>query len=79
MEYCNFSDEVTKEMIFNIKSLVSYMSHCMTLFPGDICCTGTPPGVGENMKPPVYLKGGEEVKLGIDKLGIQMHKVKSYD
>mgnify|MGYP006097055781 CR=1 FL=1 len=69
----------TKEMIFNIKSLVSYMSHCMTLFPGDICCTGTPPGVGENMKPPVYLKGGEEVKLGIDKLGIQMHKVKSYD
>jgi len=44
----------TKEMIFNIKSLVSYMSHCMTLLPGDICCTGTPPGVGENMKPPCF-------------------------
>ena len=68
----------TKEMIFDIKSLVSYMSHCMSLVPGDICCTGTPPGVGENMKPPVYLKGGEQVKLGIDKLGEQNHKVKAY-
>ena len=68
----------TKEMIFNIKTLVSYMSHCMSLLPGDICCTGTPPGVGENMKPPVFLKGGETVKLGIDKLGEQNHKVKAY-
>ena len=68
----------TKEMIFNIKSLVSYMSHCMTLLPGDICCTGTPPGVGENMKPPVFLKGGEKVKDIIDKLGEQFHQVKSY-
>ena len=68
----------TKEMIFNIKTLVSYMSHCMSLHPGDICCTGTPPGVGENMKPPVFLKGGEQVKLGIDKLGEQNHKVKAY-
>jgi len=65
----------TKEMIFGIKSLVSYMSHCMSLYPGDICCTGTPPGVGENMKPPIFLKGGEEIKLGIDKLGEQNHKV----
>ena len=68
----------TKEMIFNIKALVSYMSHCMSLHPGDICCTGTPPGVGENMQPPVFLKGGEQVKLGIDKLGEQNHKVKAY-
>ena len=68
----------TKEMIFNIKALVAYMSHCMSLHPGDICCTGTPPGVGENMKPPVFLKGGEQVKLGIDKLGEQNHKVKAY-
>jgi len=67
----------TKSMIFNVKSLVSYMSHCMTLYPGDICCTGTPPGVGENMKPPIFLKGGEHVKLGVDKLGEQNHKVKS--
>ena len=65
----------TKEMIFNIEQLVSYMSHCMTLMPGDICCTGTPNGVGENMKPPRFLKGGEELVLGIDKLGEQKHKV----
>ena len=62
-------------MIFNIEQLVSYMSHCMTLYPGDICCTGTPNGVGENMKPPKFLKGGEELTLGIDKLGKQKHKV----
>ena len=65
----------TKEMIFGIESLVSYMSHCMSLYPGDICCTGTPPGVGENLKPSVFLKGGDEVKLGINKLGQQQHKV----
>ena len=68
----------TEQMIFDIKSLVSYMSTCMSLLPGDICCTGTPPGVGENMKPPVFLKGGEEIILGIDKLGQQKHKVLSY-
>ena len=65
----------TKDMIFNIEQLVSYMSHCMTLYPGDICCTGTPNGVGENMKPPKFLKGGEEIILGIDKLGKQKHRV----
>ena len=65
----------SKQMIFDIKKLVSYMSHCMTLFPGDICCTGTPPGVGENMKPPRFLKGDETIVLGIDKLGTQKHKV----
>ena len=65
----------SKQMIFDIKKLVSYMSHCMTLFPGDICCTGTPPGVGENMKPQRFLKGDETIILGIDKLGTQKHKV----
>ena len=65
----------SKQMIFDIKKLVSYMSHCMTLFPGDICCTGTPPGVGENMRPPRFLKGDETIILGIDKLGTQKHKV----
>ena len=68
----------TEKMIFDIKTLVSYMSSCMSLHPGDICCTGTPPGVGENMKPPYFLKGGEEVVLGIDKLGQQKHKVLPY-
>ena len=68
----------TEQMIFDIKALVSYMSSCMSLHPGDICCTGTPPGVGENMSPPHFLKGGEEVVLGVDKLGEQKHKVVSY-
>jgi|TARA_B100001741_G_scaffold304887_1_gene296461 2,4-diketo-3-deoxy-L-fuconate hydrolase len=68
----------TEQMIFDIKTLVSYMSSCMSLHPGDICCTGTPPGVGENMSPPHFLKGGEEVVLGVDKLGTQKHKVHPY-
>jgi len=68
----------TKHMIFDVKTLVSYMSSCMSLHPGDICCTGTPPGVGENMKPPHFLKGGEEVVLGVDKLGTQKHQVVPY-
>mgnify|MGYP001290114679 CR=1 FL=1 len=68
----------TKQMIFGVSELVSYMSSCMSLHPGDICCTGTPPGVGENMKPPRFLKGGEEVILGIDKLGHQKHSVVAY-
>ena len=68
----------TEQMIFDIKTLVSYMSSCMSLHPGDICCTGTPPGVGENMSPPKYLKGGEEVVLSIDKLGTQKHKIHPY-
>ncbi len=68
----------TEKMIFDIKTLVSYMSSCMSLHPGDICCTGTPPGVGENMSPPKFLRGGEEVILSIDKLGIQKHKVYLY-
>ena len=68
----------TEKMIFDIKTLVSYMSSCMSLHPGDICCTGTPPGVGENMSPPHFLKGGEEVVLGVDKLGQQKHKVIPY-
>ena len=68
----------TGKMIFGVKELVSYMSSCMSLHPGDICCTGTPPGVGENMKPPRFLKGGEEVVLGIDKLGLQKHSVVAY-
>ena len=68
----------TQKMIFGVSELVSYMSSCMSLHPGDICCTGTPPGVGENMKPPRFLKGGEEVVLGIDKLGHQKHSVVAY-
>ncbi len=65
----------TEQMIFNVKELVSYMSTCMSLHPGDICCTGTPPGVGENMKPARFLKSGDKLILGIDNLGQQNHEV----
>ena len=68
----------TKTMVFNIKELISYVSHYMTLYPGDIIATGTPPGVGMGMKPPRYLKKGDEMKLGIDGLRVQIQKVISW-
>ena len=68
----------TKTMVFNIKQLVSYVSHFMTLMPGDVIATGTPPGVGMGMKPPRYLKKGDLMRLGIDGLGEQEQKVVSW-
>ena len=68
-------DGNTKTMVFSVKELVSYVSYYMTLHPGDIIATGTPPGVGMGMKPPRYLKKGDEMKLGIDGLGEQIQKV----
>jgi len=65
----------TNKMIFNIKFIVSYLSNFMTLMPGDIITTGTPPGVGESKTPSIFLKNGDVVLLGIDKLGEQKHKV----
>jgi 2,4-diketo-3-deoxy-L-fuconate hydrolase len=62
-------DGNTSNFIFNIPHLVSYTSQFMTLLPGDIISTGTPAGVGLGMKPPVYLKAGDVVELGIDGLG----------
>ena len=59
----------TSEMIFDVPTLVSYVSQFMTLLPGDIISTGTPAGVGLGMKPPRYLKKGDVVELGIDHLG----------
>jgi 2-keto-4-pentenoate hydratase/2-oxohepta-3-ene-1,7-dioic acid hydratase in catechol pathway len=67
----------TNKMIFKIKFIISYLSKFMTLMPGDIITTGTPPGVGESKSPPVFLKDGDFVNLGIEKLGEQKHKVKS--
>ena len=61
----------TRTMVFGVAKLVSYLSHFMTLHPGDIISTGTPPGVGLGMKPPWYLKPGDEVELGIAGLGQQ--------
>ncbi|HTI00858.1 MAG TPA: fumarylacetoacetate hydrolase family protein [Acidisoma sp.] len=66
----------TKTMIFGAATLVSYVSQFMTLMPGDIITTGTPPGVGMGMKPaPVYLKPGDVMTLGIEKLGEQRQDV----
>ncbi len=62
----------TSTMIFDVATLVSYISEFMTLMPGDVITTGTPPGVGMGMKPePQYLKAGDVVRLGIEKLGEQ--------
>jgi len=66
----------TRTMIFSVKTLVSYISEFMTLNPGDIITTGTPPGVGMGQKPdPVYLKVGDVVELGISRLGQQRQQV----
>lgn len=68
----------TSNLIFKIPFLISYVSQFMTLLPGDIISTGTPAGVGLGFKPPVYLKPGDVVELGIDGLGVQKQTVKAY-
>jgi len=66
----------TKTMIFGVKTLVSYISRFVTLEPGDIITTGTPPGVGAGKKPhPIFLKAGDSIRLGIEKLGEQQQQV----
>ncbi len=64
-------DGSTSTMVYGVAHLVSYLSQFMTLLPGDVISTGTPPGVGLGMKPPTYLKPGDVVELGIDGLGTQ--------
>ena len=64
-------DGSSKTMIFGVVKLVSYVSHFITLHPGDIISTGTPPGVGAGMKPPTFLKAGQMMKIGIAGLGEQ--------
>ena len=66
----------TSKMIFSINFILSYLSNFMSLQPGDIVTTGTPPGVGMGKKPPLYLKSGDEIQLTIDHLGNQHQKVK---
>lgn len=68
----------TRTMIFDVPFLVHYISHFMSLQPGDIISTGTPPGVGMGMRPPQWLKDGDTVELGIDGLGRQRQKVRAY-
>jgi 2-keto-4-pentenoate hydratase/2-oxohepta-3-ene-1,7-dioic acid hydratase in catechol pathway len=68
-------DGNTKTMVFDVKTLVSYVSHFITLHPGDIIATGTPPGVGMGKKPePIYLRPGQTLKLGVQGLGEQTYK-----
>ncbi len=68
----------TKTMVYGVKFLVSYISQFMSLQPGDIISTGTPPGVGQGQKPQVFLHGGETLHLGIEGLGEQTQHVKAY-
>jgi len=68
----------TKTMVFGVAHLVAYISQFMQLDPGDVITTGTPPGVGMGMKPPVYLKAGDTMKVGIAGLGEQHQKVEAY-
>ena len=69
----------TKTMIFNVVKIVSYVSHFMILEPGDVITTGTPPGVGMGMKPQRFLKAGDVVSLGIERLGEQRQRVIAFE
>lgn len=74
-----FQNGSTKTMVFGVAALVSYISRFMTLHPGDLISTGTPPGVGLGQKPPLYLKPGDEMRLGIEGLGEQRQRVHAWD
>ena len=67
-----------RELIFDVPTLVSYVSQFMTLLPGDVISTGTPPGVGLGQNPPRYLVDGDEVELGIDGLGSSRQRLRGY-
>ena len=68
-------DGNTRTMIFPVSQIVSYLSQCMSLQAGDIIATGTPPGVGHGMSPPVYLQSGDVVRLSVEGLGLQQQQV----
>lgn len=68
----------TKNLIFSIPQLISYVSRFMTLLPGDVISTGTPAGVGLGMNPPLFLKPGDVMELGADGLGVQKQTVVAY-
>jgi 2-keto-4-pentenoate hydratase/2-oxohepta-3-ene-1,7-dioic acid hydratase in catechol pathway len=70
----------TRTMVFGVAQLVSYISRFMTLYPGDLISTGTPPGVGMGQKPaPVYLKPGDSMRLSIAGLGEQTQQVHAWN
>jgi len=69
----------TRTMVFNVAYLIHYISRYVTLYPGDLISTGTPPGVGLGQKPPVYLKDSDVMRLGIQGLGEQSQQVRAWD
>ena len=73
-----YQDGSTKTMAFGVTHLVSYVSQFMTLLPGDVIATGTPPGVGLGQNPPIFLKDGDVMGLGIEGLGKQRQEVRAY-
>ena len=74
-----YQDGNTRTMAFGVGHLVSYVSRFMTLLPGDVIATGTPPGVGLGHNPPVFLKPGDIMRLGIEGLGEQCQEVRAYE
>ncbi|MBU9178334.1 ureidoglycolate lyase [Burkholderia gladioli] len=75
-----YQDGSTRTMIFGVAEVIAYLSRCMSLQPGDVISTGTPPGVGMGVKPePVYLKPGQTLRLGIDGLGEQRQLTRAAD
>lgn len=74
-----FQNGNTKTMIFSVAHIVAYLSHFMSLQPGDIISTGTPPGVGMGQKPPKYLQAGDKIELGVHGLGEQTQSVVAAD
>jgi 2-keto-4-pentenoate hydratase/2-oxohepta-3-ene-1,7-dioic acid hydratase in catechol pathway len=74
-----YQKSTTRHMIFSVARLVSYISRFMSLHPGDVISTGTPPGIGMGQDPPMFLRAGNRVRLGISGLGEQSQTVRSED
>ena len=74
-----YQNGTTRNLVFGVREIVSYVSQFYALEPGDLIATGTPAGVGLGQKPPVFLKAGDIVKLGIDGLGVQQQHIRRWD
>lgn len=70
-----YQDGSTRTMVYGVRYLISYLSQFMSLQPGDVISTGTPPGVGMGQKPPVFLRAGQTLRLGVEGLGVQTQRV----
>ena len=70
-----YQDGNTNTMIFPVSKIISYLSECMSLQPGDVIATGTPPGVGMGMKPQVFLRAGDAMRVGVEGLGVQAQRI----